>query len=81
MAGSKAFSGFTPGQPYTRRHFWDRIHELAAGRVQDMGALRGIFNGAYSGPPEKATVSFLRRTAGRSKGSSVSSVMAAVAQG
>src|SRR5262249_47624577 len=30
-------------------------------------------------PPKKSTVSFLRSTAGRSKGSSVASVMAAVA--
>jgi hypothetical protein len=32
-------------------------------------------------PPLKSTVSFLRHTAGRSKGSGVSSVMAAVALG
>jgi hypothetical protein len=32
-------------------------------------------------PPPKSTVSFLRRTADRSKGSGVSSVMAAVALG
>jgi hypothetical protein len=32
-------------------------------------------------PPLKSTVTFLRQTAGRSKGSSVSSVMAAVARG
>jgi hypothetical protein len=32
-------------------------------------------------PPSKSTVSFLRRTDGRSKGSSILLVMAAVAQG
>jgi hypothetical protein len=32
-------------------------------------------------PPAKSTVSFLRRTDGRSNGSGVSSVIAAVAQG